>query len=76
MWMEERGGERVNEIRVKEAIETGAESACTVCPFCVQMFDSGIETVEIDRNDDERFKVFAISEYLESSLVDSNDLDK
>ena len=32
MWMEEQGKSRVNEVRVEEAVATGAESACTACP--------------------------------------------
>ena len=32
MWMEERAGRRINEVRVQEARETGASILATVCP--------------------------------------------
>jgi Fe-S oxidoreductase/nitrate reductase gamma subunit len=41
MWMEVRGRERVNEIRVAEALATGARTVGTACPFCLAMVDLG-----------------------------------
>ena len=40
MWMEERGG-AINEERVREAAETGAETLAVACPFCTVMLDDG-----------------------------------
>ena len=60
MWMEEQGRERVNEVRVQEAVETGADKACTACPFCIQMFDSGIPTVQMDVDPAQRLEVFDV----------------
>ena len=71
MWMEEQGKERVNEVRVREAIDTGADAACSACPFCIQMFDSGIGTVQMDREDEDRLKVFDVVELLEVSVAPS-----
>ena len=67
MWMEEQGKSRVNEVRVEEAINTGAETACTACPFCIQMFDSGVGTVQMDKEDEERLQVLDVAEILEAS---------
>ena len=67
MWMEEQGKSRVNEVRVEEAINTGAETACTACPFCIQMFDSGVGTVQMDKEDAERLQVLDVAEILEAS---------
>ncbi len=41
MWMEERGGP-INEERVREAAETGAETLAVACPFCTVMLDDGV----------------------------------
>jgi Fe-S oxidoreductase/nitrate reductase gamma subunit len=41
MWMEIRGERRINEIRVQEAVETGAATVGTACPFCMAMVDLG-----------------------------------
>jgi Fe-S oxidoreductase len=41
MWMEERGG-AINEERVRQAAETGAETLAVACPFCTVMLDDGV----------------------------------
>ena len=67
MWMEEQGMARVNEVRVREAVETGAETACTACPFCIQMFDAGIGTVQMDLDDAQRLQALDVIEVLEAA---------
>jgi len=47
-WMEERIGKRINQTRVNEALETGAEVLAAACPFCITMFDDGIKGVEAE----------------------------
>ncbi len=69
MWMEEVGTQRVNEVRVQEAIETGAEAACSACPFCIQMFDAGIGTVQMDKDDKDRLGAFDVVELLEAAVM-------
>ena len=69
MWMEEVGKQRVNEVRVQEAIETGAEAACSACPFCIQMFDAGIGTVQMDKDDKDRMGAFDVVELLEAAVM-------
>jgi Fe-S oxidoreductase len=41
MWMEERGSP-INEERVREAAETGADTLAVACPFCTVMLDDGV----------------------------------
>jgi Fe-S oxidoreductase/nitrate reductase gamma subunit len=48
MWMEERTGRRINETRVKQAVETGAEIIATVCPLCMISLDSAIKVLNLD----------------------------
>ena len=44
MWMEERGAP-INEERVREAVETGAETLAVACPFCTVMLDDGVRSM-------------------------------
>ncbi len=37
-------GERLAEIRVKEALDVGAEILAVACPFCLLTFDDAIKT--------------------------------
>jgi Fe-S oxidoreductase len=41
MWMEETGTP-INAERVREAIDTGAETLAVACPFCTVMLDDGV----------------------------------
>ena len=43
MWMEEQG-ERVNRRRTDHFLETGTDTVAVSCPFCLQMFEEGINT--------------------------------
>ncbi|HEY6410084.1 MAG TPA: (Fe-S)-binding protein, partial [Ktedonobacteraceae bacterium] len=47
-WMEEKIGTRVNQARVNEALDTGAEVLAAACPFCITMFDDGSKGVEAE----------------------------
>ena len=67
MWMEESAGKRINVARSEEAIATGAKIVATACPFCIQMFDDGIPTVEPD--EEKRIKTFDVAELLELTVI-------
>ncbi|MGB1787657.1 MAG: heterodisulfide reductase-related iron-sulfur binding cluster [Acidimicrobiales bacterium] len=43
MWMEEDIGPKVNDVRAKELVETGASRIATACPFCYIMMDDGVK---------------------------------
>ena len=43
MFLEE-DGERLSNIRVREAADTGAQTLATSCPFCIQNFEDSIKT--------------------------------
>ena len=42
MWMEEKRGRPINQERVRQALETGAETLAVACPFCTVMLDDGV----------------------------------
>jgi Fe-S oxidoreductase len=64
VWMEEKIGKRINQTRVNEALETGADTLAAACPFCITMFEDGIKGVEAE----ERFKVMDLAEILAEAL--------
>ena len=44
MWIEESRGDRVNHLRTDQFLETKADTVGVSCPFCLQMFEEGIES--------------------------------
>lgn len=42
MWLEEEPGQRVNELRITQALETKPDTIATACPFCMTMLEDGI----------------------------------
>lgn len=65
MFMEETRGTRINQMRVREAMDTGAEMLCAACPFCMTMFEDGIHGVGAE----EKFKVLDIAEIVVESMT-------
>jgi Fe-S oxidoreductase len=47
--MEEKAGRRINETRVKEAAQTGAEIVATVCPLCMISLESAVKVLNLDK---------------------------
>jgi Fe-S oxidoreductase len=64
VWMEEKIGKRINNTRVQEALDTGAEAMAAACPFCITMFEDGIKAVEAQ----DHFGVEDIAEILARAL--------
>ena len=67
MWVEENRGERINVVRAQEAMDTGADVIAVSCPFCMQMFESGIGSVP--GADERGVQVFDLAELLEMSVA-------
>jgi Fe-S oxidoreductase/nitrate reductase gamma subunit len=42
MWMEETRGTRINAERTRQALDTGAATVATSCPFCMVMMKDGL----------------------------------
>jgi Fe-S oxidoreductase len=66
MWVEENRGRHINHARAEEAIATGASVVATACPFCIQMFDDGI--VSLQPEEEQRtMRALDIAELLETA---------
>jgi Fe-S oxidoreductase len=44
-WMDINEGERINVLRYKEAVDTGAQTLVTACPFCLQMMEDAEKVI-------------------------------
>ncbi len=60
-WMEEKIGTRVNQTRIQEAADTGAEIVAAGCPFCITMFEDGIKGKGLE----DKIKVMDITELIQ-----------
>ena len=68
MWIEEQPGTtKINHMRLEDALKTGADTVVTACPYCLQMFEEGIEHKGIQ----EKLKVKDIVELVEASINQS-----
>ena len=65
MWLEERIGTRINELRTEQVIETEAEVVATACPYCLQMFEDAIKAKAAE----DSLKVMDIAELVEKSVT-------
>lgn len=59
-FVDEPAGQRVNQERAQEAIETGADVLAVGCPFCMTMMEDGINA----RKGEREVKVMDVSELL------------
>jgi Fe-S oxidoreductase/nitrate reductase gamma subunit len=66
LWLEEqKAGERINVMRTEQAMKTGAQIVATACPYCLQMFQDGIKTKEVEQ----KLRVMDVAELLAESAV-------
>jgi Fe-S oxidoreductase len=64
LWMEKLKGERLSDLRIEEALATGASILATACPYCITMFEDSIRTL----NADDKIKVKDVTELFLESL--------
>ena len=50
MWYEVKTGDRINQNRVKQAVDTQAKTVAAACNFCNIMLEDGAKTTENDSN--------------------------
>lgn len=58
IWRDAKKGERLSEIRLDEAMKTGAEAVITSCPYCLSMLEDA-------KNGDEKYQLIEIIDILE-----------
>ncbi|MCW8848762.1 MAG: (Fe-S)-binding protein, partial [Melioribacteraceae bacterium] len=57
MFLEENEGTKINLDRTKEAIDTGAKTVASACPFCMTMLTDGVK--DFEKNEDVAVKDIA-----------------
>ncbi|HZK19048.1 MAG TPA: (Fe-S)-binding protein, partial [Clostridia bacterium] len=65
-WMEETLGERINEMRVDQAMEKNPSMIAANCPFCLTMLEDGVKAKEVE----ESVKVTDVAELVADMLQD------
>ena len=65
MWLEERIGTRISEMRIDQAVDTKAQVVATACPFCLQMFGDAIKAKAVE----ESLQVMDVAELVAESAV-------
>jgi len=64
MWMEEKTGTRINQMRTDQASRTQAAYVGTACPYCLTMIGDGIK----EKGLEESMTAFDLSELVEQSM--------
>ncbi len=64
MWMEEKLGTRINQLRTDQALQTGATLVATACPYCLTMIGDGIKEKELE----EKMAAYDITELVVQAL--------
>lgn len=64
MWMEEKIGTRINQLRTEQALQTQAELVATACPYCLTMLEDGLK----EKGQEEKIAVFDLSELVVQSM--------
>lgn len=64
LWMEKMKGERLSDLRIEEALATGAQVLATACPYCITMFEDSVRTLNVD----EQMKIKDVTELFLESL--------
>jgi Fe-S oxidoreductase/nitrate reductase gamma subunit len=64
MWMEEEADKRVNQVRLKEIVATGAEAIGVACPYCLSMLDDAVKVKGLE----EKLAVLDVAEIVAGAL--------
>jgi Fe-S oxidoreductase len=64
MWYEVKTGDRINQTRVKQAVETKAKTVAAACNFCNIMLEDGLKTT----GNDEEVNIMDIAEMVSKGL--------
>ncbi|MBN1828976.1 MAG: (Fe-S)-binding protein [Deltaproteobacteria bacterium] len=64
LWTEREKGERLSDLRIEEALGTGASVIATACPYCISMLEDSVKTA----NADDKIQVKDLVELVVTSL--------
>ncbi|MDD5206597.1 MAG: (Fe-S)-binding protein, partial [Desulfobacterales bacterium] len=64
LWMERAKGERLSDLRVEEALTTGASVLATACPYCIAMLEDSVRTLNVE----DRIQVKDLTELVYESI--------
>ena len=64
IWMETQKDERFSDLRVKQAVETGAEVLATSCPYCITNFEDS----RLNREDSDALAIKDITEIIQEAI--------
>jgi Fe-S oxidoreductase len=64
IWMETPKGERFSDLRLSQAVEMGAQTLVTACPYCITNFEDS----RMNRDDSEAIEIKEITEVLQDLL--------
>ena len=65
IWMDTPKGERFSDIRLEQAVETGAEVLVTSCPYCITNFEDSL----LSRQDGRAIEIKDITEIIQEVIV-------
>jgi len=64
LWMETKKGERLSELRIEQALETGANTLAISCPYCMANFNDGV----LSMNKEDVIEIKDIAELVSEAL--------
>jgi Fe-S oxidoreductase len=65
LWMDQPIEQRFAVLRVREALETGAEIIATACPYCTAMLEDAIKVLDVE----EQLQVKDVAELAAEALA-------
>ena len=68
-WMDFEAPERINNIRMKQALQAGAEVVATGCPFCMTMLGDSVSILDLD----DKVEVQDLATLVARALPDQDD---
>ena len=48
MWLEEKIGKRIGEVRLNQAMDKKAQIVATACPYCLQIFEDAAKAEAVE----------------------------
>jgi len=64
MWMEEKLGKRINQLRIAEADQLNPNAIITACPYCLTMLSDGVK----EKNLSDSIKVMDLVEVINEAF--------